>query len=131
MGTRYFILGVLVGFQLAQQPWERGLARLVVLSGLARARHEEQKALSPQAALALKLKLSYEQVAAKPQDYLGKPVVWCIDHPDPKVSYVEGRPSQPVSWSNAQDVPRTSDRHCEKMLAVVESSGSLRYIGTP
>lgn len=122
-----------MGILIALLPWEPVFVWLAGRFDLARSRREEVKALSPQEALAYKLALSYEQVAASPQEFAGKPVVWCVDHPDPGVSYLEGRPSQPVGWSNEKDVPRTSGRggHCLKMLAVVEPSGSLRYLGTP
>jgi len=122
-----------VGILIALLPWEPALVWLAGRFDLARSRHEEVKVLSPRAALAYKLALPYEQVAASPQEHAGKPVVWCVDHPEPGVSYLDGRPSQPVRWSNERDVPSTSGRggHCVKMLAVVEASGSLRYLGTP
>ena len=133
VGTRSFVLGMLVGILIALLPWEPVFLWLAGRFDLACFRHEERKVCSPQVMLAYRLKLSYEEVAANPHKYAGKPVVWCVDHSG--VSYLEGRPSQTLSWSNEQAVPHTSDRHCEKMLAVVEESGSegvlLRYIGTP
>ncbi|MCX5796465.1 MAG: hypothetical protein NTY77_13310 [Elusimicrobia bacterium] len=136
VGTRSFVLGVLVGILIALLPWEPVFVWLAGRFDLARARHEEQKSLSPQAALAYRLDLTYEQVAAKPQDFVGKPVVWCVDHPDPNVSFLEGRPSQPLVWSNDEAVLRTGPKgHCTRMLAVVEGAGlqgvRLRFIGLP
>ena len=103
---------------------------------LASSRHEERKVLSPQVELAYRLKLTYDQVMARPQDFIDKPVVWCVDHPDLGVSFLEGRPSQPLIWSNDPAVLRTGPKgHCSKMLASVEGAGPtgvrLRYIGLP
>ena len=138
VGTRAFVLGVLVGILVALLPWETAFTWLAGRFDLARARHEEQKSLSPQAALAYRLKLSYEQVSARPQDFVGKPVIWCVDHPDVGVrAYLEGRPSQPLAFSNSGALPPTGSRggHCVKMLAVIESGDQngfgLRYIGLP
>ena len=136
VGTRAFVLGVLVGILVALLPWEKGSAWLAERFDLARSRHEEVKALSPQAALAYKLDLSYDAVAATPQGFTGKPVVWCVDHPDPGVSFLEGRPSQPLVWSNDEAVLRTGPKgHCARMLAVVEGAGpkgvQLRFLGLP
>ena len=56
--------------------------------------------------------------------FAGKPVVWCVDHPDPGVSFLEGRPSQPLVWSNDSAVLRTGPKgHCSKMVAIVEGAG--------
>jgi len=126
-----------VGILIALLPWELVCVWLAGRFVQVGSRHEGQKSLSPQVALAYRLKLTYEQVAARPQDFVGKPVVWCVDHPDPGVSYLEGRPSQPLGWSNEKDVPRTSGwgGHCLRMLAVVEEPDGrgvlLRYLETP
>ena len=131
---RSFVLGVAVGILIALLPWEHASVWLAGRFELAGSRQEERKAVSPQVALAYRLKLSYEQVAAGPQENAGKPVVWCVDHPDAgEHAYLEGRPSQLLVFSNWRALPTTGGRggHCVKMLAVVEPSGSLRYIGTP
>jgi hypothetical protein len=110
------------------------LAHFAGLTGQVRVRRVERKALASDVEEADRLKLSYEEVAARPQDFVGKHVLWCVDHPDVGGhSYLEGRPSQPLSFSNAGAVPPTGSQggHCVKMLAVVESSGTLRYLGTP
>jgi hypothetical protein len=128
------VLGVLVGILVALLPWEAFFVWLVGRFDLAHARHEEQKSLSPQVALAYRLRLTYDQVVADPQAYTGQPVVWCVDHPDVGgQAYLEGRLSRPLIFSNAAALPSTGYRggHCVRMLAVVESSGSLRYVGTP
>jgi len=133
VGLRFFILGLCAGFVLALLPWEAMFLWTASRFELAHDRKEERKAWSPQIALAARLQLSYEQVAARPRDFMGKPVVWCVDHHG--ASYLDGRPSLPVSWSNDEQVPVTSDRHCEKMLAVIEDSDGegvlLRYLGRP
>jgi len=130
------MLGVLVGILVALLPWEAALTWLAGRFELVCFQREEVKALSPQAALAYKLNLSYDAVAANPREYAGKPVVWCVDHPDPGVSFLEGRPSQPLVWSNDEAVLRTGPKgHCAKMLAVVEGAGpkgvQLRFRGLP
>ena len=123
-----------MGILIALLPWEPVLVWVAGRFDLARSRHVEQKSLSLQVALADRLRISYEQVAARPQDFAGKPVAWCVDHPDAgEHAYLEGRPSQLLAFSNWRALPTTGGRggHCVKMLAVVEPSGSLRYIGTP
>ena len=123
-----------MGILIALLPWELVCVWLAGRFVQVGSRHEGQKSLSPQVALAYRLKLTYEQVAARPQDFVGKPVVWCVDHPDVGGrAYLEGKPSQPLDFSNPGALPLTGPTggHCVKMLAVVESSGSLHYIGAP
>ncbi|MBI5241114.1 MAG: hypothetical protein HY926_11625 [Elusimicrobia bacterium] len=139
-GLRAFCIGILAGLLLAviavagvllgAPEWFGGLARQL------RLRHDEKSSLSAVVRDAQRLGITYDQVAAKPQDYAGKPVHWCVDHPDPKVSFLEGRPSQPLVWSNDEAVLRTGPNgHCTMMLATVEGAGPegvrLRLLGLP
>jgi hypothetical protein len=133
-GFKVFFVGLLAGIILA----------LAAMMGIyvgapewleqVATRHRERITLAPLVAEAERLSISYNQLAAKPQDFLGKPVLWCVDHPDVGGrAYLEGKPSQPLAFSNSDVLPPTGSRggHCVKMLAVVESSASLHYLGTP
>lgn len=97
-----------------------------------------RKTLAPMAREAERLNLGYDQIASSPQEFAGKFVVWCVDHPAPNVSYLAGKPSQPLVWENDQDLPRnspTSGGRCTEVLAAVEGLRRegilLRYIGRP
>jgi hypothetical protein len=52
----------------------------------------------------------------------GRPVVWCVDHPTRDDSYLEGRPSDRIFWTNADSVPINSlpRGRCIRVVAMVE-----------
>jgi hypothetical protein len=127
---------VLVGILVALLPWEPAGVWLAGRFDLARSRRAERRAMAPQLALARRLALSYEAVAADPKAHAGEPVAWCVDHPGAGVAFLEGRPSQPLVWSNDAAVPVTGSKgRCAKVLAVVEGAGPdgvrLRFVGQP
>ncbi|MFI5346248.1 MAG: hypothetical protein ACHQ51_07730 [Elusimicrobiota bacterium] len=74
---------------------------------------------APLSRQARELNLDYEAVLVKPGDFIGKPVVWCVDTPAAKSSYVSGRPSWPVALNGEYDVYRTNPGHCLNVLAVI------------
>lgn len=87
---------------------------------------------------AKRLDLGYDQIVSSPEQFIGKFVVWCVDHPATNVSYLAGRPAQPLVWDYAQEVPLnspTSGGRCTTVLATVEGvqreGVRLRYIGLP
>lgn len=99
-----------------------------------RERHRERETLAPLLAQAQRRRATYED--AQPGDL----VHWCVDHPaSASVSYVEGRPSSNISWTNEAAVPVTnsvqSGGRCQGMLArVVERKPEalvLEYLGQP
>jgi hypothetical protein len=67
------------------------------------------------------LNLDYETVLARPQVYLGKPVLWCIDRPSSDLSYVSGRPAWPVALSGPYEYV---GGRCRDTLAVITGSES-------
>ncbi len=77
-----------------------------------------RRAVAPLVEQAKLWPMTYETAEA------GKPVVWCVDHPAKGVSYLSGRQSQPLVWSNDAQVPITngggSSSWCADVVAVVE-----------
>jgi hypothetical protein len=87
---------------------------------------------SPAAREAMRLGRTYAD--AQP----GETVVWCVDHTSLDVSFVDGRASDSVIWTNPGAAPLTSppkSGHCEKMVGrVVERRPNgvvLEYLGRP
>lgn len=52
---------------------------------------------------------------------IGAPVVWCIDHPSPGVSYVNGNPQRAVTWKDESPIPinRLKYDRCQWVVAIV------------
>lgn len=109
-------------------------------------RRDEARALAPLVLEAERLGLDYSAVLAAPATARGKPVLWCIDNivrqEDEKpvyTTYTEGRPSQPIVWSNPEAAPSsmsaTSGGRCLKMLATVDGAAEgrvrLRFVAAP
>jgi hypothetical protein len=85
-------------------------------------RFHERSSNAPLLADARRLNLDYEQVAAKPRDFVGKPVVWCVNTPSAGHSYVAGRPAWPVALNGSFEEYRTNSgtaSYCWNVLAVV------------
>lgn len=131
--ARVFALGAAVGIVAA-----------VLAAGLPKAivnwqdRRQQKQAMAPLVERARSLGLSYEAVLAAPAEHLEKPVVWCVDTVAVGRAYHSGRPSQPVIWENAADVPvngPTTGGRCSTVLAVVmgvrHEGVVLRYLGLP
>lgn len=142
-GMKPFFFGVLVGLLLALLPWEGMLLGLTRLVDQARSRSQERNALGPMMEKARNQNLSYEQISAAPKAFVGRPVLWCVDHPDVGISYHAGRPAQPVSWTNKVafeahvplNAPTTGGR-CTKVLATVQGKREqgevvLWFVGVP
>lgn len=90
-------------------------------------RQEERERLAPYIDAAENEPQTYETAQ------VGKPVVWRVCHPAKGLSYLNGRPSQPLEWTNEALVPWTAARNCDATVAVVEGRSSrgvlLRYVG--
>ena len=136
--ARPFLFGVLAGFLLALLPWEGMVLGVLDMAGQARLRSMERRALSTMVKEAYRHKLSYDEIAEQPEDFTGRHVVWCVDHPARGVSYLNGRPSQPLVWVNEDELPVNSPVNggrCTTVLAVVKGAGPrgvrLRYLGLP
>ena len=71
---------------------------------------------------AKRLDLSYSAVAASPDSFAGRPVIWCIDSPSATSSYVAGRPSWPVALTARTDQYLTQvspGGYCIKVLGEI------------
>jgi len=84
---------------------------------------------------AKRLGLSYEAALADPSAAIGKPVVWCVDHPARGYAYAGGKPSQPLILQDPSAFPTnspTTGGRCDRVLAVVtavEKGGvSIRFL---
>ncbi|MFA6002707.1 MAG: hypothetical protein WC881_01420 [Elusimicrobiota bacterium] len=137
-GLQAFLLGVLVGVFLAVMPWGHLARFLGSRAGKVQERHQERIGMEPRIQEASSLNLTYEQISAQPLAYGGKYVLWCVDHPSAGTSFLEGRPAQPLVWSNDEQLPInsvTSGGRCTRVLALVEGTGpagvQLRFIGLP
>jgi hypothetical protein len=82
-------------------------------------RFRERDSNAPLLTEARALDLDYERVLAKPEAYVGKPVVWCVDTPSANASYVAGRPAWPVALHGEYEEYRTNPGHCLSVLAVI------------
>lgn len=75
------------------------------------------------AAQARQLDLKYEAVLADPKPAVGKPVIWCVDHPSGDSAYVEGKPSQVLHLQDPLSFPfsavSNSGGRCNRVLAVI------------
>ncbi|MFI5360779.1 MAG: hypothetical protein ACHQ49_02315 [Elusimicrobiota bacterium] len=86
-------------------------------------RFSEKNTNTPLLRQARELNLGYEQVVAKPQDYVGKPVVWCVASGDGRSGFVATRQTWPIAWTDPSDKLKTdigSHGWCWNMLAVIE-----------
>lgn len=133
-----FLLGSLFGVLLALFPWGVLFLNAAEAAQGFLSLRRSRKTLAPMAREAERLNLGYDQIASSPGEFAGKFVVWCVDHPAPKVSYLAGKPSQPLVWENDHELPLnspTSGGRCTKVLAAVEGLSRegvlLRYIGRP
>lgn len=118
-----FALGVSVGAYL--------MPELSRLRDQVRQRRDRAAALSSLIEQAKLMPVSYD--LATP----GMVVDWCIDHPSKGFSFVAGRPSEPVLWTNEGDVPETiyTKGACRRTLARVVSREplglKLTFLGQP
>lgn len=55
---------------------------------------------------------------------IGAPIVWCIDHPSPNVSYVNGNPQKVVIWKDESPIPinRLKYDRCRWIVAIVRGA---------
>ncbi len=101
-------------------------------------RRAERAALEEFIARAKREPVDYEAARADPKAFHGRPVVWCVDHPASGYSYLSGKPSQPLSWTNAARVPLNSPvqgGRCDLVVASVEGASRdgllLNFVGRP
>ncbi|MBI4677370.1 MAG: hypothetical protein HY748_07285 [Elusimicrobia bacterium] len=85
-----------------------------------------------------RLGLDYATIVREPEDHVGQPVVWCVDHPSWGTAYLAGKPSEPLVLENESAFPLnspTSGGRCAVVVAVVsgvqENGIVLRYAGAP
>ncbi len=125
--------GAFVGLAvLSQLPWVDAAAQLL-------SRRAELARLSKEIYDARLTPISYDAVrTAPPETYLGRPVLWCVDHVAGGVSYLGGKPSQPLSWTNEAAVPKnspTSGGRCTQVLASIQGwdrdGVKLAFMGEP
>lgn len=82
----------------------------------------------PRAAVASSAALkeaTQEGVGAVNADFpIGALVVWCIDHPSPNISYVNGNPQRVVIWKDETPIPinRLKYDRCRWVVAVVRGA---------
>lgn len=118
-------------FYAANLPWNTMSPRSVyVLDALFGG-----NAPTPELALAGRLGLTYEAALADPKAAIGKPVIWCVDHPAHGFAYEGGKPSHPLLLDNDYAFPinsPTTGGRCDDVLAAVTAVGpdavSLRFI---
>lgn len=74
--------------------------------------------------VALKVVIQEGVGAVASDSPIGAPVVWCIDHPSPNVSYVNGNPQRVVIWKDESPIPinRLKYDRCRWIVAVVRGA---------
>lgn len=82
--------------------------------------------------------VDYDALRADPAAFKDRPVLWCVDHPASGVSYLAGKPSRPLAWSNDSELPLNSPTgggRCTELVAVLEGARAgvplLRFVGRP
>lgn len=88
------------------------------------------------AAEARRLGVTYEAAMARPAESVGKPVIWCVDHPTLDSAYVGGNPSKPLLLQDPSYFPLSavsnSGGRCNRVLAVITAvergAVSLRFV---
>jgi hypothetical protein len=132
-----FLLGAAAALLLvSSEPFFLGLGRAYFSF---RERRAEKRALAPLVAAARSAPVSYDEAVRSPQAFKDRPVVWCVDHVAPGTTYLAGKPSQPLTWTEEGEVPLNSPQSgggCTWVVAAVEGRPSsqgllLRLIGRP
>lgn len=101
-------------------------------------RRAERNGLAGFIAQAKREPVDYDAARADPGAFKGRPVVWCVDHPAAGVSYLSGRPSQPLAWSDEVRLPKnspTTGGRCDLVVATIEGASReglvLNFVGRP
>jgi hypothetical protein len=87
------------------------------------------KALEPWVYSARQHPLSYEDAAAKPDQAMGKPVLWEMRIPaeNPGLAFYRGDAAKPIRWTNPEKVHVAGGKGPDKRLFAVV--GVIRRIG--
>ena len=122
-------LGVVALLAFASQvPWAGAIAQL-------QARNNERSALAPLLADAKREGLTFAQVVVAHPAHLNKPVYWNVTVQSSTASYVDGRQSWSVVWTNPDraeaELPRYQTWILARVAGVREEVVYLDYLGRP
>ena len=99
---------------------------------------EKREQIARTVAEARRLGLTWEKAIADPAAAIGKPVLWCVDHPTSGPDGYVASPSQPITLENSSAFPVAggqSGGRCADVLAVIVKADdqglSLRFEGRP
>ncbi|MBI5623475.1 MAG: hypothetical protein HY924_06845 [Elusimicrobia bacterium] len=126
---------VAAGFLLTRGPV---MDILAAVAGGFMERRSQKVSLSALIEEANGLGLDYAAIRREPARCIGKPVVWCVDHPSWGTAYLAGKPSEPLILENESAFPLNSavaGGRCRTVVATVAEvrpeAVVLRFVGLP
>ncbi|MFA6317087.1 MAG: hypothetical protein WC943_06680 [Elusimicrobiota bacterium] len=134
-------LGLVAGISIAAGFILTSAPVLDILAGVSvrfQERRSQRVSLSALIEEANALGLDYAAIRREPARYVGKPVVWCVDHPGWGMAYLAGKPSDSLILENESSFPMNSPvagGRCRTVVALVEGVRPegivLRFVGLP